>query len=68
MVDSTAASDPIVTTSSIGKGWFISATYGDIMLASLLKKLHMPWVEEAYITGNKEALDSQFTMQAWENP
>ena len=68
MVDSTAASDPIVTTSSIGNGWLISATYGDIMLASLLKKLHMPFVEEAKITGNKEAFESQFTMQAWQNP
>jgi hypothetical protein len=63
-VESIAAKDPIVTTRSMGKGWAISATYGERILASLLKKLHIPWVEEAKITGNSHELASQFTMQA----
>jgi hypothetical protein len=45
-----------------------SAIYGAIILESLEKKLAMPCVEEAYITGKRRALVSQLVMHDDESP
>lgn len=48
----------------IGTGYGTSATSGATIFDNLAKNVAIPFVEEAYMTGNSFALESQFVMQA----
>lgn len=57
-----AAARQVKPITSIGIGWSISAICGENKLMPLAKKLHIPFVEEAYITGNSYWFEFQLVL------